>query len=37
VVEDSLQHDVMLALLASAFGLLAMVLTSVGIYAVMAH
>lgn len=37
VVEDSLQHDRMFALLASAFGLLAMVLTSVGIYAVMAH
>jgi len=37
VVEDSLQHDRMFALLASAFGLLALVLTSVGIYAVMAH
>ena len=37
VVEDSLQHDRMFALLASAFGLLAMVLTSVGIYGVMAH
>jgi predicted permease len=37
VVGDSLQHDRMFALLASAFGLLALVLTSVGIYAVMAH
>lgn len=37
VLEDSLQHDRMFALLASAFGLLALVLTSVGIYALMAH
>jgi predicted permease len=37
VLKDSLQHDRMFALLASAFGLLALVLTSVGIYALMSH
>jgi predicted permease len=37
VLEDSLQHDRMFALLASGFGLLALVLTSVGIYALMSH
>jgi predicted permease len=37
VVDDLLQHDRMFALLASAFGLVALVLTSIGIYASMAH
>jgi predicted permease len=37
VLADSLQHDRMFALLASAFGVVALVLTSVGIYALMSH
>jgi len=37
VVDDLLQHDRMFAVLASAFGLVALVLTSIGIYASMAH
>jgi predicted permease len=37
VIHDLLQHDRMFALLASAFGLLALVLTSIGIYGVVAY
>lgn len=37
VVDDLLQHDRMFAVLATAFGLLALVLTSIGIYASLAH
>ncbi|HXX99982.1 MAG TPA: ABC transporter permease [Candidatus Limnocylindrales bacterium] len=37
VIHRSLQHDRMFALLASAFGLLALVLTSVGVYGLVAH
>jgi predicted permease len=37
VIHDLLQHDRMFAFLASAFGLLALVLTSIGIYGVVAY
>jgi predicted permease len=37
VIHDLLQHDRMFALLASAFGLLALLLTSIGIYGVVAY
>jgi predicted permease len=37
VIHDLLQHDRMFAFLASAFGLLALLLTSIGIYGVVAY
>jgi len=37
VIQSLLQHDRMFAILASVFGLLALVVTSIGIYAVVAY